>query len=238
MDEEGRGGACPDSPSDAQAARRAGGGSHRWPLTIVDGLAQHRRRLPVLEDGRQRRDPSSPDRLVRAARDLRGRTTCACRGESRPAPPVKAPGAARAWSPWPRRPRTIDEAAELAELEELDREVDAEFAEEFGETTTRTTTRKTRKKLTIWSTVRHGLPLADPLGRPLTTETPEPPRGPRHDMAFLQARDEKSRRSCAAVARAVYGDIVAPGRARRMPDKRSPPAAFGMADRGKEGWSL
>jgi len=68
-----------------------------------------------------------------------------------------------------------------------------------------------------WVPVRQGLPLADPLGRPLTTETPEPPRGPRRDMAFLQAQNEMSRRSCAALATRVYGEIIVPRSSTVMP---------------------
>ena len=60
---------------------------------------------------------------------------------------------------------------------------------------------------TWWGTVRNELKLGDHLGRPLTTEIPEPPRGPRRDLAFLRERNEMSRLSCRRVAEEVYGFI-------------------------------
>lgn len=85
--------------------------------------------------------------------------------------------------------------------------------------------------------MRHGLSLSDPLGRVPTKSPEQPRRGPRHDMEFLRARAEMSRRSCAAVARAVYGFIPStPGPGLPEPDKR--PTHDGWPRGVIGGWSL
>jgi hypothetical protein len=90
--------------------------------------------------------------------------------------------------------------------------------------------------LTTWTTVRHGLSLSDPLGRPLAVKSPEPRRGPRRDLEFAKAQAEMSRQSAAALMRSVYGNIVAPSNTMLPePDKR--PTHSGWPT-GKEGWSL
>ena len=91
--------------------------------------------------------------------------------------------------------------------------------------------------VTWWGTVRNELKLGDHLGRPLAVKSPEPGRGPRRDLAFLQARNEASRLSCAALAARVYGDIIIPRSSTRIPDADPRPQHSGWPT-GKEGWSL
>ena len=90
---------------------------------------------------------------------------------------------------------------------------------------------------TTWVQVRQALPLSDHLGRPLTKETPDPPRGPRRDPAFLRERNEMSRLSCRRLARELFGEIVVSAPDRVMPDADPRPRHSGWP-RGKEGWCL
>jgi len=143
-------------------------------------------------------------------------TTYGCRVRGcPPAPKVKAPAPSGSAS-LSAEIEDLEEAGELAELEAFDKEVDEDFEAEFGGEDEDDDPGRGRRGMSMtWVPVRQGLPLADPLGRPLTTETPEPPRGPRRDMAFLQAQ----KRNEPAVVRGtgnagVWGRSSSPGRAR------------------------